>query len=258
MSATGRRVRRLPGRVRAAGVVIALLVAMVGVAGCGVISSMVDTEQALQAAGYQSVSVHYSFPGSGDRVDVHVSVAAPPTQGDVRDVASVVWHHLQNRFRILNVSVRGTGSGGGQVASASYSFPALQALFGPRNPSWNSTSIRQSAEHLGFAILAGIGLIGAVVAVVAVVMTRRNRRRRSPWGGGPPWSGGGGAPMWPPPPGPPPGYWSPAPGWTPAPQPGPPTAPPAWSPPSPPAPPWAPADPPPGGDRGWGPPQTPD
>ncbi len=195
-----------PGRTRSAIAAVALLLAAVVVTGCAV-TSLIDTQQALRADGYQSVSVHFSFPSSGDRVDAHVSVAAPPTQTNVRSVALVVWRHLRERFAVLNVSVRGTGTGSGQVATGTYRFAELQSIFGARNPSWDRTSIRQSAEHLGLAVVGGIVGLVAVVVVVALVVTRRNRRRRPPWGSGPAWVGAG-APLWPPPPGPPSAPWS--------------------------------------------------
>ena len=105
MSSPDRSRPRPARRIRAAGPITALLVALaVALAGCGVLSAEMDTQQGLRDAGYQSVSVHLAFNRGGDRVDVHVSVAAPPTQDDLRSVAQVVWQRLHERFSTLDVT----------------------------------------------------------------------------------------------------------------------------------------------------------
>jgi hypothetical protein len=196
---TGSRTGGRRARTMAA---LLLALALVALSGCGVVSALLDTRQGLRDAGYQSVSVHFDFGGVGGRVTAHVAVAAPPTQADVRDVASVVWHQLHERFDTLDISVRGTGTGAGQVANQTYTFAELQAMFGARNPSWDRTTVKHSAEQLGFAVIAAIVVVAA--AIVAGVLLTRRRRRRGIWGGGgPPWAGEGRAPLWPPPPGPP-------------------------------------------------------
>jgi hypothetical protein len=186
-------------------VVTVVAVAIVTLSGCTVISSLIDTRQALQRGGYQSVSVNYKFTHAGDGVTVSVSVGAPATAADVHSVAGLVWQHLHERFDFLDVTVHGTGSGAGAVQRGNYSFADMEAMFGQRNPNWNKTSVRSSVEHLGLAVVIGIAVVVAVIVVIAVSLRRRNRRRRPPWVGG----GGSGAPLWPAPPGPP---WAP---WTP-------------------------------------------
>ncbi len=217
--------------VAAAGAVAA---AALGLAACGgIIGSMIGTQQALRNAGYQSVSVHFDFTQAGGAVDAAVSVAAPPTQSDVTGVADIVWHHVSQRFDTLDVTVHGTGSGAGEVASHTYSFAELEGAFGTRNPSWNRTSITQSAKQIGYVVLGGIALVVVAVLVVALALAGRKRRQRKEWGpAGPPWGDGTGVPMWPAPPAPPaPAGW-PQPGhprgvWY-APEPPPPV--PMWSP----------------------------
>jgi hypothetical protein len=223
-----------------------LLAVAATLTGCTVVSSLVDTQQGLQRNGYQSVSVKYKFNNDSNGVSVSVSVDAPATQTDVQNVAQVVWQDLHERFDFLEVTVHGTGGGAGAVQRATFTFADLQSLFGPRNPSWNKTTITGSLEHLGLAVLIGIVVVIAAIVAIVVSIRRRNRRRRPPWVGG----GGTGMPMWPAPPGPP---WAP---WTPgAPPPGPPPGS-GWSPPPPPpgsgwspgqpAPPPSPPPPPPG------------
>jgi hypothetical protein len=208
---------------RRLGLVAALLAGgVLLLAGCGTLSAVIDTEQALRDAGYQSVSV--GLTSGGDTVTATVSVSAPPTNADLTNVAEIVWHHVHLRFSDVRVTVHGSG----QTLRQQYTFDELQAMFGARNPSWNKTTVRQSAEYLGLAVIGGVVVVGAVVVGVVIVVARRRRRRAPPrWGGGPGgWAGPGGpgapgAPLWPPPPGPP---WAP---WTPG------AAPPAGGPPAP-------------------------
>ena len=125
-----------------------LLAAMAMLSSCGVLSSLVNTEQALRDAGYQSVGVNFDLSNSEDGVKVRVSVDAPATQTDVQDVARVVWYNLHERFAFLDVSVHGTGGGVGADQTGDYTFDDLQSLFGPRNPNWNKTSVGQSAGEI--------------------------------------------------------------------------------------------------------------
>ena len=224
-----------PRRLRSALAAVAVVAASLGLAGCGgLVGSYLGTRQALRNAGFQSVSVQAHFASSGDRVSANVSVAAPPSENDVRDVASVVWNHVHQRFSLLTVTVKGTGSGQGQVLRRPYTFSQLEALFGARNPAWNQNTLSQAAERLGFAILGGIVVVIVGIAVIAVVIARR-RRRLELASGGPTGPRPTGVPLWAPPSGPPPpAEWSPPPsGWS--------GSDPGWSPnPSPPSPagPW--------------------
>ncbi len=220
---------RSRGGLSVLAVLAVLAAAALTLGGCTVVSALLDTQQALQRDGFQSVSVNYKFMTNGDGVTVSVAVGAPATPADVNRAAEVVWQHLHERFDFLQVSVHGTGSGAGALQQARYTFADMEAMFGARNPSWNKTSIRSSAEHLGVAVLIGIVAVVAVIVGIAVTLRRRKRRRRPPRVGG----GGTGAPLWPAPPGPP---WAP----------------------------WAPVAPPPGAPPpgtgpgpGWGPPASP-
>jgi hypothetical protein len=213
--AVPRRDRRWPV------VLLVLLATTLLAAGCGALSALIDTQQSLQNAGYQSVHVGFHANGQADDVDVGVTVSAAPTQADSLNVASVVWAHLHERFDYLDVTVHGTGPS----VTTDYSFGNLQQTFGPRNPSWDKTTVAAGTEQLGFIIIGAIAAIGVTIAVVAILVTRARRRRRGPpgWPGGQGpagrpgvqgpagWPGGTGPaggvapgyPMWPPPPQPP-------------------------------------------------------
>ena len=218
------------------------LVAVLG--SCGVVSNLLDTQQALRDAGYQSVHVGFHDNGGADNIDASVTVAAEPTQQDVLNVASVVWAKLHERFDNLSVTVHGNGTS----VSHQFTFDELQQAFGPRNPSYNSTTVAGGVRQLGFEVLAALAAIGAIVAVVAILITRKRRRIRQ--------AGVAGWPAVAPAPGAPPVGWpgvQATPGAHPGGWPGPPpAAPPGWPlwpppahPPRPPDRPGSVADPPP-------------
>ncbi len=174
-------------------------------AGCSVVRSYVDTQQALHDAGYQSVHVGYSrAPGGGDEVTVGVSVGVAPTDATDRDVASIVWRKLHQRFDLLEVSAHGRGA----TLRRSYTFAQLQATFGARNPAWNRTTVGSAARQGAIVAVAVLAAVACAVTLVIVLLVRRRNRRRPPPAAGP------GAPLWPPPGGPPPGGppWQPPPG----------------------------------------------
>lgn len=218
----------------------ALLVTLLGA--CGPISAVIDTQQALTNAGYQSVSVNFSV-SNGDEVKVSVTVNALPSQTNADDVARTVWQKFHERFDFIAVTVHGSGP----AFSRDYSYSDLVTLFGPRNPAYDRTSITSATQQLGLIVIIVVVVLIAGAGVTAVLVRRRRRGRRPPPSppGTPPWMQGGAPaggpqppasyPMWPPPQGPPPGR--------------PPQSAPAGSPPGPePATAWPPAPPPPSGN----------
>jgi hypothetical protein len=171
----------------------ALLGAATLLGGCGVISAMLDTQQGLKDAGYQSVHVGFHDNGGADDVDVTVKVAAEPTQNDAVNVASVVWAKLHQRFDNLDVTVHGDGTS----VSRRFTFDEMQQTFGARNSSYNSTTVADSVKELGFAVLGGLALVAVVIVVAIVLTTRKRRRKRQAALAG--WPSG------------PDGYWTPGP-----------------------------------------------
>ncbi len=219
------------GRRTLTAAILALVAAAALLAGCSALSALLDTQQALQDAGYQSVHVGFHTNGSADDIDVSVTVSAAPSQADAVNVASVVWARLHERFDFLDVTVHGTGS----AVTNDFSFDELQQMFGPRNPSWNQTTVAAGNQQLGFIIIGVLAAIALAIVAGAVFFTRRRRRRAPPgwpggpgglgpaaWPGGPPqpgWPGGPPQPGWPGGPGPAGGVSPGYPMWPPPPQP---------------------------------------
>jgi hypothetical protein len=223
--------------VRRLVLVVLAVLAAAALSGCGPVTSLVSTDNALNNAGFQSSRLTFS----GNSIDVSVTVAAPPAPSDVDQVLSIVWSHFHERFDSVQVNVHGTGT----TLSQEYTFDEVQQKLGPRDPAWNRTTITGAAGQAA-AIVFGT-LFGAAIIVVAVVLlvTRRNRRRRPPWPGGTGGPGGawGAGPHWPQPPYPPPAH--------------PPYPPPAQPPYPPGGGPTGGGPPPGGGPPGGGPPQPP-
>jgi hypothetical protein len=191
--------------------VVAVLVAMVVLSACsGAIGSLIRADDALRQSGYQSaqVSPTTGFGSStANGLSVSASLNEPPTAGDLRQVAGIIWNDVRVRFDDVAITLHG----GGRTTRASYTFAQLQQAFGARNPAWNRTTLRSSVTHLGVYILLGfLGLV-AVVALIATLAVRRSRRNRLP----PPPPPSPPGPWYPsgPPPGYPPGggHWAPAP-----------------------------------------------
>jgi hypothetical protein len=206
--------------------VAALLATLLG--GCGPISALIHTQQALTNAGYQSVSVNFNV-GNQDQIKVSVTVNATPSATNSDDVAHVVWDKFHERFSLLSVTVHGSGP----AFQRDYSYSDLVSLFGPRNPAYDKTSVSSATQQLGLIVVIVIVVLILGVVLTVIMVRRRRRGRTPPWTpGGPPWTQGGpppggGAPppwvqggpngvpqypqqpasypMWPPPQGPPPG-----------------------------------------------------
>ena len=101
------------------------------------------------------------------------------------------------------MTVRGTGSGAGQVRTGSSRSPSCRACSGPGTRAGKDHPHRVGRTP-GLTVLVGIlGLI-VVITVVATLLVRRRRRRRALAAGAPTWGRAAGVPLWPPPPGPPP------------------------------------------------------
>lgn len=170
--------------MRRVALIVLIVASLVALGGCSAVSTLFDTENALRDAGYQSVSVHASFSGSVSTIDVSVKVYAFPTTGTASDVAGIVWQKFHERFDYLHVTVHGDGS----TLSQTYTFDQVQQLFGPRNPSWNRTSVKSAYTDVFLEVVVGVVALGLIIVGIVLLTTRRRRRQRAAgWAGGPGW-----------------------------------------------------------------------
>jgi hypothetical protein len=173
------------------GVVTAGLAAVL-LASCSGITTVIDTQRALENAGFSSVSV--SPKPTSNNLSVSVTVPGTPAESDAVRAASVVWQNFHERFDVLSVTVHGSGPSVHQE----FTIAQLTEQFGARNPDWNSSSVATGTRNVGFLVLGVLGGVLVIVVLIIVGVQRRKRRRRSQGPGGGPWPGG-----------PPPGGWPP-------------------------------------------------
>ncbi len=200
-----------PGRRGWRLIVVAVVTGAIVLSSCSGITSIIDTQTALQNAGFGSVQVKTDV--TANTLSVSVGVDVRPVEADARRVALVVWQTFHERFDRLNIAVHG----GGQTVDESFTFDQLEASLGARNPAWNRTSVEAGTRYFAYLVIGVVGGFLALVVVVVLLVQRRRRRHRPPWTGGGPWPGyppggyppvpGGGYP--PPAGGPPPGYGRP-------------------------------------------------
>lgn len=161
----------------------ALLALVTVLAGCSVIESELETQRALEAAGYAGASVDVVMDG-GDEV---VKVSYPPTGLDERAervraerAAEVVWDTLDLRIGELVFYIEDTEYSDGRLG---YSRAGLEELFGPRPGSVEENSgddFRAALVKAGvIALVVVLALCAAFLAVVFALI-RRARRGRTP------------------------------------------------------------------------------
>ncbi|HVF06879.1 MAG TPA: hypothetical protein VNA20_18725, partial [Frankiaceae bacterium] len=241
------RVRRAAARVAYAAVLrrlaafVAVLLLVAGTA-CGALDAALDTEDALEAAGFRDPSVSWY---STDGVEyVTVDWWAEAELGDALEeesaaLAGVVWREAPVYFDYVETNAMDAAGEYLEGGVREYPRAMLESRYGPR-PAGLDRDIAELFNVRGFVttLLTLLVVGGAVTTLIVALVVRSSRRRREQapvagWGPAPAWGAAGGAsgagPYAPPAPG----------GWPP----GPPLAPPAhggWPPGS-----WPPAPPPP-------------
>ncbi len=207
--------------LRALGVAVGAVVALLVLAGCGTISAFVDLGTALQEAGFTEVNVNIDSRSEGDTLLIRAG--APPGSG-VEDAqqraARIAWTQFPRRFERLRVRIDGQ--------ERTYERAELERLYGPRQRDLDEEKLDEDVRRMGVGVIVGLAVGGVLcvglIILVVVLVTRSSRRRSSPPA---PWAPSGPGPGYGPPPGyaPPPGYGPP-----PAPPPSgpPPKTPPGW------------------------------
>ncbi|MEA2686210.1 MAG: hypothetical protein QOE93_1405 [Actinomycetota bacterium] len=180
---------RVRGRGRgragvAAGLALAVVVLL---AGCTTIRGLIDTENALERAGFTEVDVSFDSAEGFDTVDVKVQPAASAETADsqLERATSVVWTTFPLRFDLLRVELVGRFEG----QSATYTYGELAEIFGPRPPELDEKELGDDVVRagLGIAIVLAVGGLLFVAAVVLAIIfgVRASRHRKSvvppPW-----------------------------------------------------------------------------
>ncbi len=172
-----------------------VLVGVVLLAGCTTIRGLIDTEEALEQAGFTEVSVDFSSDNGFDQVEVAVrppSAEAAP-EASLDEAARVVWTVFPLRFDLLRLELVG---GRVEGFSATYTYSEMVEIFGPRDPDLDEKELGDDVVRagLGIAIVLIVGgvlfLAAVVLAIVFAVRASRRRASLTP-------------PPWPPPPRPP-------------------------------------------------------
>jgi hypothetical protein len=193
---------RGPAARRRSSGVLALFVALaVLLPGCSAVRGIVDTERALQAAGYDDASVGYDTD-SGETVSVEWTPNDPSLEGmqtESHDIARIIWQVAPIRFDAVEVDANDADF------TARYTHEELASEYGPR-PARLDRSVSELLNVRGFVIggliVLFVGLLLIALIVVLIVRSVRKRRAEPRWQPPPP-PGQWGAP---PPPGPP-GQW---------------------------------------------------
>jgi hypothetical protein len=165
--------------------VVAVLLLLVG---CTTIRGLIDTEQALDRAGFTDVDVNFSTEKGFDRVDV--DLRPPPREladadADAREAATVVWTTFPLRFDLLRLKLLRPG----EPDVVTYTYSELEEILGPRPAGLDDKELGDDVVRagLGIALVLAIGGFLFLVAVVlAIVLGLRASRRRKavvppPW-----------------------------------------------------------------------------
>jgi hypothetical protein len=190
---TWRRRRSGPAR-RLVVLVVSLFVVTLGLGGCaGVVGGLLTTQSDIRSDGYSSVKL--SFVDSETNLTVSATSSSTATTADVKAVAQIVWRSFHLRFGDLTVKVHS----GSAERQQTFTFTELQQIFGPRDPAYNKTSVRESFEHFGLVVLIIIVVVVVLVVLLILWIVHRRRKKNRMAAQPPPWGqtqGPGPPPPW--------------------------------------------------------------
>ena len=152
----------------------ALTLVLVGLVGaCSLVTSTMDTTQALQSDGFGNVRVLPTAYNGG--TVVRVSGEAPPGADRPEQMAARdVWDHFA--FRLSSLEVRLA-----KRPTVSYSRAELETMLGPRPAGLDDNSVGQSVGRAAVQVLvAGSGALLVVVGLISFFVVRNRRRRPRP------------------------------------------------------------------------------
>ena len=166
-------------------------VALVGLfllVSCTTIEGLIDTEDALQQAGFSEVDVGFDSDNGFDQVRVTVRPGSTEGGADAQaeQVAEIVWTVFPLRFDLLRVRLLGSFEG---PSTTTYTYGELAEILGPRPPQLDEKELGDDVVRAGVGIaivLAVGGLLFLAAVVLAIVLgVRASRRRKAvvppPW-----------------------------------------------------------------------------
>ncbi len=157
-------------------------------AGCTTVRGLVDTENALERAGFSAVDVSFSSDNGFDQVEVAVRPARDDAAGAdaaLRTAAETVWSTFPLRFDLLRVELVGPFEG----RSVTYTSSEMAEIFGSRDPKLDEKALGDDVVRAGLGVVivllvGGVLFLGGVVlAIVFGVRASRRRASADP----PPW-----------------------------------------------------------------------
>lgn len=166
---------------------LAVLLGLVALASCTTVRGVIETRDALSAAGFEEVDVGFDSREGLDRLDVTVRPLLEPTSlgEEAERAAQVVWTTFPLRVDIFRVEVLGPG----EARTATYTAGEMADLFGPRPADLGDEELGDDVVRTGVAVgavllVAGVVVVaGLTVATVLAVRSSRRRKAMPP----PPW-----------------------------------------------------------------------
>jgi len=156
-------------------------------AACTTIRGLIETEEALQQAGYTQVDIGFDSANGFDRVEVAVE---PPfgegrAEDEAEQAATVVWTTFPLRFDLLQIELLGPYGGD----TTTYTYGEMEEILGPRPAGLDDKAMGDDLVRTGVGIalvLAVGGFLFMVAVVLAIVLgVRASRRRKAtippPW-----------------------------------------------------------------------------
>jgi len=167
--------------------VVLVVLGVVLLAACTTVRGLLDTEQALEGAGYTQVDVGFDSNNGFDQVEITLLPDGTETSADeqAERAAEVVWTTFPLRFDLLRIELLGRFEG----EATTYTYGEMAEIFGPRDPGLDDKELSDDVVRagLGIAIVLAVGgllfLAAVVLAIVFGVRASRRRKAVTP----PPW-----------------------------------------------------------------------
>ena len=174
---------RPPAVVGCAAGRLALVVLALVAAGrpCTTIRGLIDTEEALERAGFTDIDVGFSSNEGFDQIEIAVR---PPSVEQRRrpaptEAARVVWTDVPPALRPAPGRAGRRPSTG---TATTYTYSEMAEIFGPRDPDLDEKELGDDVVRagLGIAIVLAVGgLLFLAAVVLAIVFGVRASRRRA-------------------------------------------------------------------------------